>query len=154
MKLTIATQQHITALMTWFPSEQALSLWSGPGFRYPFTEQTFKDDLKLSTLPSFVLLNDNDELVAFGQFYLRLNRCHLGRLVVKPSERGNGIAAILIQHLSELGCERLNTNQLSLFVYSHNQSAAKAYQKLGFVLAQYPEAMQINSCLYMIKSLK
>ncbi|MDO6428287.1 GNAT family N-acetyltransferase [Thalassotalea sp. 1_MG-2023] len=151
MKLTTATQQHIPTIMAWFPDEQALSLWSGPGFRYPFTERTFIDDLKLSTLSSYALINENGEIVAFGQFYLRMNRCHLGRLVVKPSERGKGIATMLIQQLSEIGCKVLNTSELSLFVFTHNTSATRAYQKLGFVLAQYSEPMPIENCVYMIK---
>ncbi|MGY8898865.1 MAG: GNAT family N-acetyltransferase [Paraglaciecola sp.] len=85
MKLVKANDTHLTELMGWFEDEAQLVMWSGPGFRYPYDVVTFKQDLKLTTLPSFSLLSPQGALLAFGQYYLRENRCHLGRLVVNPA---------------------------------------------------------------------
>lgn len=156
MQLTQPLENHLLTLMTWFTSEQALTSWSGPNFRYPYDYASFVDDLKLGTLNSFVLTAENststsNELLAFGQFYKRLGRCHLGRLVVNPTHRGQGIAAKLIQQLCLIGTEQLGVTECSLFVLANNAHAIKAYEKFGFSFAEYPEEIPLENCLYMVK---
>ena len=153
MKLVKANDTHLTELMGWFEDEAQLVMWSGPGFRYPYDVVTFKQDLKLTTLPSFSLLSPQGALLAFGQYYLRENRCHLGRLVVNPANRGQGIAATLIANLAAKGKKELKVNSCSLFVFSDNISAIRAYQKLGFVKTQYPTDMPLAGCIYMVSDL-
>ena len=58
--------------MKWFSCEREIRQWAGPEFRYP-------------------LLNRQGLLIGFGQYYLRLERCHLSRLVINPDSRGQGI---------------------------------------------------------------
>ena len=137
--------------MSWFPDQFALESWSGPGFRYPFTEASFIEDLNPFDSNSFVLLSEQQELLAFGQFYLREGRCHLGRLAVNPNFRGKGIAAKLMQGLMEKGSHLLKVDEFSLFVLTHNESAIKAYQKLGFEFTDYPGQIDLDNCLYMYK---
>jgi ribosomal protein S18 acetylase RimI-like enzyme len=150
MKLVKANDTHLAELMGWFEDEAQLVMWSGPGFRYPYDLVTFKQDLKLTSLPSFSLLSPQGALLAFGQYYLRENRCHLGRLVVNPAHRGQGIAATLIANLAASGKKELKVNSCSLFVFSDNISAISAYQKLGFVKNQYPTDMPLAGCIYMV----
>jgi len=151
MYLSQPLDEHFIELMTWFSNEEALSIWSGPNFSYPFNLSSFKRDLTLDSLKSLALISNDGNLLAFGQYYLRLGKCHLGRLVVNPNMRGQGIAAHLIQTLSDLGKSDLNTTSCSLFVLAHNKSAIKAYTKLGFSIADYPEKIALKNCLYMIK---
>ena len=77
--------------MSWFNSEPELREWAGPVFDYPFDAQSFTNDLKLDTLDSFSMLNQQGELLAFGQCYERVGRWHLGRLAVSPEHRGQGL---------------------------------------------------------------
>lgn len=151
MQLIKPQFEHIQLLMSWFTSEQELTHWGGPGFRFPFDQDTFCEDLKLDTLGSYGLLSEG-QLIAFGQFYNRLNRCHLGRLVVNSEFRGQGVASELIQRLCELGLEELNVKECSLFVIEDNKSAIRAYEKFGFKFTDYPEKLEFQNCLYMIKS--
>ncbi|MGY8898864.1 MAG: GNAT family N-acetyltransferase [Paraglaciecola sp.] len=81
---------------------------------------------------------------------MRENRCHLGRLVVNPAHRGQGIAATLIANLAVKGKKELKVTSCSLFVFSDNISAISAYQKLGFVKTQYPTDMPLADCIYMV----
>jgi ribosomal protein S18 acetylase RimI-like enzyme len=152
MHLIQPSNDHLIEVMSWFPTEQALSLWSGPNFRFPLNLDTFKQDLKLETLASFALVSNEGDLLAFGQYYLRLEKCHLGRLVVNPDLRGQGISTHLIQQLMAKGKANLNTDTCSLFVLEHNKSAINAYTKLGFSFAIYPEEITLENCLYMIKT--
>lgn len=151
MQLIKANSGHIRQIMTWFDSKENLLKWSGPNFRYPFTFETFEQDLQLDNLQSYALVSLDNELMAFGQFYLRLERCHLGRLVVSPNFRGQGAAGLLMASLCEIGHRELGTTESSLFVLADNSSAVTAYEKFGFTEQDYPEPMPIKNCLYMTK---
>lgn len=85
MLLTQPSDADFIELMSWFSTEEELSIWSGPGFRYPFDLSSFKEDLKLDSLKSFSFVSHERKLLAFGQYYPRLGKCHLGRLVVNPN---------------------------------------------------------------------
>lgn len=151
MRLTQPSDEHFIELMSWFSSEDELNLWSGPNFRYPFDLSSFKSDLKLDTLKSFSLISNEGDFLAFGQYYLRLGMCHLGRLVVNPNLRGKGIASHLIKQLSIFGKSDLRTDSCSLFVLGHNESAIQAYTKLGFSMVEYPEEIPLKNCFYMVQ---
>ena len=151
MQLIKPSDQIIIELMSWFTSEEELSLWSGPNFRYPYDLTSFKSDLKLDSLNSYVMISQQNDLLAFGQYYLRAERCHLGRLVVKPSFRRQGMISRLINMLSERGKSRLKTQSCSLFVLESNTSAIQAYKKLGFSIVEYPKTMPLENCFYMVQ---
>ena len=145
------TDDYLSTLMSWFTDNEVdFHAWSGPGFRYPYTVESFKQDLKYDELASYVLISPDQQLLAFGQYYLRLEKCHLGRLVVNPNKRGQALGGELLHKLCQIGIEQLQVTSCSLFVFTDNQSAIKAYQKFGFVVAQYPEQMPIDNCYYMV----
>ena len=76
---TLATPDDadIKELMAWFPNADAVNMWSGPRFRYPFTDTSFRDDCRIDEVRSFCLKNPDGVLVAFGQIYDRHDRAHL-----------------------------------------------------------------------------
>ncbi len=137
--LVEATREHLREMMGWFPDAQACRTWGGPEFRFPFTETTFSEDSRQASLPSYALVGEAGELLAFGQFYLRAGRCHLGRLAVAPALQGRGLGRRLVVALAELGCRTLGCEECSLFVVPENEVAVGLYEKLGFSVATYPE---------------
>ena len=139
MKLVPATDGHVSAIMEWFPDRRSCQIWGGPQFRFPFTDLTFLEDTRLHELPSYGLVDADDRLVGFGQYYLRAGRCHLGRLVISPEHRGRGFGRYLIGGLVQIGAQRLGVDECSLFVVPDNTSAIHLYRRLGFVVTQYPE---------------
>jgi ribosomal protein S18 acetylase RimI-like enzyme len=148
-KLITCTKSHIETLSTWCNSQHEIEQWAGPNVRFPYTSQTFLEDIKYLELPSYGLINHNNELVAFGQFYERLSHCHLGRLIVNPSFRSQGVAKKLIKELSIVAKKTLKLSALSLFVYADNSSALGLYKKLGFIEKVYPEKIPMKNCLYL-----
>ncbi len=146
-----ANKTHVSKLLDWFPDKKRLSSWSGPNFRYPFTEQSFLEDIELDKLASHVLLGNQSNLLAFGQYYNRLDCCHLGRLVVNPEYRNQGMGQQLMNALIAKGTRELNLNKASLFVLSDNHQALSAYKKYGFEIKEYPETIPLKNCLYMQK---
>ncbi|MEH6453420.1 MAG: GNAT family N-acetyltransferase [Psychromonas sp.] len=151
MKLIAVTQVHILTLMAWFSSESEVTEWAGPNFTYPFSLKSFSDDLNNNLSQSFALVTDNEELVGFGQYYLNLDKCHLARLVIAPSMRGQGLAAKLILLLAEQGIKRMKVKECSLLVWDYNKQAIRAYQKVGFKVTNSAQHPAINNCLYMVK---
>lgn len=144
-------ETHLQTLMRWIGSQQQCIQWGGPNFRYPFDLQSFSEDCRWSELPSFALENAEGELLAFGQFYNRLEHCHLGRLIVAPQARGQGIGARLIRALVAAGCDALNLQHCSLFVLKNNPGARALYEKLGFVAREYPDSSAwLKDCEYMV----
>ncbi len=151
MTLTPATDDHVRALMAWFPDRRSCAIWGGHTFRYPFTESTFLADTRFRDLPSYVLVDAEAQPLAFGQYYRRAGRCHLGRLVVSPAHRGQGIGTQLIRGLVELGTRRLGLAECSLFVDPDNGPAIGLYERLGFVPAVYPDDdPDVRVYLYMV----
>jgi ribosomal protein S18 acetylase RimI-like enzyme len=137
--------------MTWFPTEDSCRVWGGPEFRFPFTAETFLADSKLTSLPSYALIREAAELCGFGQFYLRVGRCHLSRLAVAPAHRGRGLGTQLIEMLMREGKKTLGVIQSSLFVHVNNTSAIALYERLGFTRCPYPDpGLAIPNSHYMI----
>ncbi len=138
----------IEALMQWFPDADAVSVWS-PSNQFPFERERFIVDSKLRELPSFMLVDAADMPLAFGQYYERLGCCHLGRLVVAPDRRREGLGRELITRLVEKGTRALGTRRCSLFVLDYNTAARKLYSSLGFSETPYPGKLMVPNCLYL-----
>ncbi|KXO10884.1 Aminoglycoside N6'-acetyltransferase [Moritella sp. JT01] len=151
MQLIQPLDNHIIEMMKWFSCEGELTDWSGPNFRYPYNLSSFTDDLNIRKLNSFSLVSSDSEFLAFGQYYQRLGKCHLGRLIVNPQFRGKGLVSKLIQQLCELGIKEFEVEECSLFVLGHNKNAIRAYEKFGFSFANYPEKIPLDNCFYMVK---
>ena len=150
-KIAKPTQSDIQTIMSWFSNEEQVRQWGGPTIRYPYTLESLCEDIKLETLASYCLFSPTQQLLAFGQYYLRLGKCHLGRLVVNPSCRGGGIVSELIDHLCHIGAAELDADEYSLFVFQNNEPAIKAYQRNGFSLQDYPANIPMENCWYMTK---
>ncbi len=145
--------QELPELMRWFPDATSCSVWGGPHFRFPFTAATFRADAGIDRLPSWALVEAADDLLAFGQFYRRVGRCHLGHLGVAPQARRRGIGTRLIRDLCARGSLDLGCDEFSLFVLEANATAARLYRRLGFESASYPEPLPTSEpMLYMVAS--
>jgi RimJ/RimL family protein N-acetyltransferase len=147
-RLTTPSNAHIDALMQWFPDAASVAVWS-PSNSFPFERQRFILESKLDEIPSWMLVDDADTPLAFGQYYARQGCCHLGRLVVAPQQRGKGLAGELIRRLMARGTAELGVTRCSLFVLNHNSVARKVYASLGFVETQYPEKLPLENCRYL-----
>ncbi|WP_346838449.1 GNAT family N-acetyltransferase [Microbulbifer sp. SAOS-129_SWC] len=137
--LQLFTEAQLPELMSWIGSRVQGQQWGGPTFRYPFDAETFAEDTRWRELPSFALQGAGGQLLAFGQYYERLQRCHLGRLIVAPEQRGRGWGSALITQLVARGCAELGVSECSLFVLKDNAPARALYRRLGFEYADYPE---------------
>ncbi len=153
IQLVPCNNQDLVGVFRWFNSEKSVFYWGGPGVSYPLQIKRFKTESKFEKSHSYVL-KQGRQLLAFGQIYNRLDHCHLGRLVVSPAYRGQGVGGQLIMALLSEGQKILGLSRGSLFVLSDNKAALKLYQKMDFVVTEYPKTIPLKKCLYMTWSQK
>lgn len=150
MKIEMATIEHAREIMGWFPDTRSVTRWGSPYTRYPLREETFFEDIYWSKINSRVAISDDGQLLGFGQFYLKLGRCHLARLVINPELRGQGLGEKFVGLLMKHGAEELDAPEFSLYVMSENKPAYNCYRRLGFTLAKWPDRdPQLENCVFM-----
>ncbi len=152
MKLNVATESDISRLMSWFPTERSIDIWGGPKFRYPFTPESFDEDVHWRDIATYCLVGLSGEMLAFGQYYERHGRINLARLIVSPDKRGRGLGKQLVAMLMELGRKNIPLQEYSLYVYKNNHPAKACYAGLGFEESEYPEDDEMaDTCIYMTR---
>ncbi len=141
---------QLPELMTWFHDAHELRTWGGPDIRFPFTATTFREDAKFDSIDSFSLVAEDGAPAAFGQCYLRIERCHFGRVGVAPRRRGQGLGTRLLREMADWGQRQFGPRELSLFVKHDNEAAHRLYLRLGFREIPYPDPTFLADCHYMI----
>ena len=151
MKIEAARIEDAREVMTWFPDKESVMLWGSPYTRYPLKEETFFEDIYWDRFESRVTRGEQGELLAFGQYYPKLARCHLARLVVNPGFRRQGIGLSFIDQLMTHGGEQMNTGEFSLYVMTSNKPAWHCYKSLGFHMEPYPHGdPHLDNCVFMV----
>ena len=139
-------------LMTWFPDADSIDIWGGPGFRFPFTRNSFLEDMHWGKMASFSLRDPSGDLAAFGQLYEKFGCINLARLVANPDTRGQGVGSRLVGMLMTVGRPMFTCSKFSLFVFRGNAPALKCYQSMGFNITDYPDEMPHGDiCDYMTR---
>jgi ribosomal protein S18 acetylase RimI-like enzyme len=150
MKFQPFNQAHLPELMSWFRTADELRTWGDPPFRFPFTDATFREDANFASLPTWSLVEDG-RLAAFGQCYLRVGRCHFGRVAVSPKFRSRGHGTMLIREMASWGSAEFSVGEYSLFVIASNLRAIALYRRLGFSEMPYPEpSPELETFIYMV----
>lgn len=139
MLLTKATDEDIPILMTWFGDARSTREWGGWAFRYPFNDETFREDVQIDELDSFVCREESGSLVAFGQVKEKYGRGHVARLALAPEYRGRGLGRDLVGSLCDKATRLFDCTEHSLFVSRANTVALRCYRGLGFEEARYPK---------------
>lgn len=129
---------EIETLKSWVSDKKSSYYWCGPGLRFPFSHESFLEDIHWGKMPSYSLRSEEGQFIGFGQYYEKEQRCHLARLVVSPSQRSLGVGYKFISRLMSVGMKHLRVNECSLFVVNSNEQALKCYKSLGFKKQQYP----------------
>jgi ribosomal protein S18 acetylase RimI-like enzyme len=150
--LETATPAEIDKLMEWFPEAEDVNIWGGPTFRYPFTRETFFEDIYWGRMASFALYDPGGEFAAFGQVYKRIGRINFARLVVNPAMRGRGVGKRLVDQLMSVSGPMFACDEYSLFVFRGNVAAYACYKAMGFVVTEYPEGVpHADVCYYLTR---
>jgi len=98
-------------------------------------------------MDSYALLDQHASLAGFGQIFRREpDTGHLGRIIIDPHRRQQGLGQILCSELIRAGVRRHGFRSMTLWVYLDNAPAVQLYRTLGFV----PEAREgAAGCQFM-----
>ncbi len=140
MRLRPLAIQDCETLLSWIPSADALFQWSGPwDFRWPLDHGQLRRDLTAASEHRHLLAAvepGNEELV--GHVMLTIQPEHriavVGRVLVDPARRGEGLGTALMQEIVRIAFDRLGLHRLQLGVYDFNLGAIACYQRVGFVI--------------------
>jgi ribosomal protein S18 acetylase RimI-like enzyme len=134
-----ATHADLKEIASWIETKEDCERWAGWRVAFPIDLETLPSAIQFSEANGFSLIDDSGELVAFGQL-LRKNgsRGHLGRLIVKPDQRGRGRGEALVQSLLE-NARRQSYQRVSLNVDRANSAAIALYLKMGFADSTRPD---------------
>ena len=69
MSLSYPTEQQYLLVKEWFSNHQEIYSWGGPNMTFPMSDENYLKHLTANHLKSFCLLNNEQQLVAFGQYY-------------------------------------------------------------------------------------
>lgn len=97
------------------------------------------DELITSPLTYLIVAQEQGEIVATGYAKIQNSKAslshqqhgYLGFMYVKSDYRGKGLNAKIMEHLVSW-CQKQDLTHLYLDVYAGNDSAIKAYEKVGF----------------------
>ncbi|WP_295556948.1 GNAT family N-acetyltransferase [uncultured Stenotrophomonas sp.] len=138
---------NYATIADWLDSAQATQRWAGPGVPFPLPPERFAQVLELAVRPGWVLLDEQDVCVGFGQYWMTdTGTAHLGRIIVSPLARGRGLGRLLMQSLSAQALREDGIQRLTLRVYRDNTAAEALYRDLGF---QQVETSSTPELLFM-----
>jgi ribosomal-protein-alanine N-acetyltransferase len=124
---------YITLAM-WVPDAPSCLRWAGPKVPFPFEAAQLAELLYVDQSVSYCLAISDDVPVAFAQHWvLTPGAVHLGRILVNPGRRGQGLGRVLCTQLIAAALAHTQASCVTLRVYTDNLGARQLYQSLGFV---------------------
>lgn len=140
MKLALAQPKasHYVELSSWISDAEACVHWAGPDMPFPFSSSALPSLLEMPGSSSFCLVESDDKLMGFAQYWPRdAETVHLGRIIINPLYRGQGLGKAMLQLLVAEAKEAYQPETITLNVLRDNPRAKYLYQKLGFVAEEH-----------------
>lgn len=129
-------------LSSWIASPTELVTWSGRAFVWPLDERRLAAYAAESEGPGRRSWTGIDSRTGqeVGHVSLRLDvervEARLGRVLVAPEARGRGVGAGMLGEVLSLAFGALGFRSVELGVFSHNTSALRLYERMGFQVAE------------------
>lgn len=124
---------HLNTVKKWVTSKTQCTAWAGDMVRFPFANTNLEDDIEFTQHQHFII-KLTDELAAFAQLQsVNPQHVHIGRLIINPKFRGQGIAPKFLKMLTDKAREQNPQIRLiTLNVLETNLTALKIYANQGF----------------------
>jgi RimJ/RimL family protein N-acetyltransferase len=131
--------KHFPVLRSWLGSERDLVQWGGPDLTYPITDHQLEQMvIEGQTAPPkrlcWMAADVTHALTGHIQLALdwRNGLARIGRVMIAPNMRGQGLAAPLLEAALEQAFSYREIERTELYVYSWNAPAIRTYAKIGF----------------------
>lgn len=138
---------HLNTVKKWVITQAHCTAWAGDIVRFPFVGTSLEDDIEFSRHQHFII-KIADELAAFAQLQtVNPQHTHIGRLIINPKFRGQGIAPKFFKMLIDKAREQNPQIKLiTLNVLETNYTALKIYANQGFEQFRFlqPDIIQMR----------
>lgn len=135
-KLRAPASGDYLAIAGWIPDARAAQRWAGPQLPFPFPAAELPALLAMPDggKSSYCLVDACGALGGFGQHWvITPGAVHLGRIIVSPDMRGQGVGLALCEQLIAAALQATGAGKITLRVYRDNLAALRLYRSLGFV---------------------
>ena len=130
-----AAPEQLSTVLRWITSAEELKMWGGDQLTWPPDEEKTWREIGAEGGNTFTLLDEEGTIAGFGQVLaLEPGAAHLGRIIVSPALRGQGVGRALVGQLITAALERHHPEQITLNVYTYNTPAIDLYRSLGFAV--------------------
>lgn len=120
-------------IASWVPDAESCLRWAGPRVKFPFTAVELPRLLGMAGGQSYCLAEGSASPLGFGQHWvLKPGAVHLGRIIVSPTARGQGLGRLLCQLLVAQAIAATGATEVTLRVFRNNTTALSLYWSLGF----------------------
>lgn len=132
-------KKDIPELLDWIKDSDAefLIQFAGPKYRFPLDEKQLLDTLYDKSILVFKAIDETTGATIghcqLMRIDLRNKSASIGRVLIKPDNRGLGYGYAMLKGLINYVTSVLELKRLNLKVFDFNKSAFKCYSKLGFV---------------------
>lgn len=121
---------------SWVDGAEELTTWSGnAGFSWPFDPDQLVA-FHAADPDRHTLVATEADGTPVGQISLKPDArrwsARLGMVLVSPQARGRGYGAAMFQAALRVAFEEMKVHRVDLGVYTHNASAIRLYERLGF----------------------
>jgi len=100
-------------------------------FTTPWSRDSFEQELTSNKLARYMVLSVDDEIVAYGGFWIIVDEAHITNIAVNPDKRRLGLGNRLVQGMLD-EIEKMDLVNVTLEVRDSNLAARKLYAGFGF----------------------
>ena len=97
-----------------------------------WTENMFSYEIEENEFGKFYVMEENNKLIGFIDFWITFDSCQLAKIAVLPSYRGKHYAHLLMDKMIERA-QQENCEIISLEVRVSNTAAHKLYEAYDFI---------------------
>lgn len=137
----------LETIKNWVTSKAQCAAWAGDMVRFPFVGTNLQDDIEFTQHQHFIIKIDG-ELAAFAQLRtINPYQSHIGRLIINPNFRGQGIAPKFFKLLTNKArTQNPQIKLITLNVLETNLTALKIYAAQGFEQYRFiePDTIQMR----------
>lgn len=131
----------IEYLVKWIPDESAMVQWSGPYFTWPLSRAALSEYQQSGLIQPPIrrifkaVAADSGAVlghIELNNLDFRSFSATLSRVLVNPSQRGQGIGLAMTLATLQVAFDQLHLHRVNLHVYDFNQPAIHCYERAGF----------------------
>lgn len=122
----------LDTIVGWVPDAAALYLFTGPRLTWPLSTEQLSEMETEQNLSAWVGASSrNGRLVGHFDLTQHGETFRIGRVIIDPAQRGQGLAATLVALAVAKG-QALGASRITLNVIAGNLPAIRTYERIGF----------------------